>query len=169
MIKFLLPVLVALPLFALQIDAVAPAVTLEGDTGGKVDGTPWSSSMLQGKVHVMFYVDPDEKDTNNAFSEALSAEKLDRSKYASIAMINMAATWLPNFAIATKLAAKQEKYPHTIYIKDLDKVIVKKWQIADDSSNILVFDKDGKLIYIKEGQVTEDEIPLVIALIKAAM
>lgn len=169
MYKFLLSTFIALPLMALTIDMTPPEVTLEGDTGAKIDGSPWHSSMLQGKVHVLFYVDPDEKDTNNAFSEALKAEELDRSQFASVAIINMAATWLPNFAIASKLKEKQEKYPDTLYVKDLDKVLVKAWEIADDSSNVLIFNKSGQLIYIKEGQISDAEIPQVVALVKAAL
>ena len=169
MFKIILSLLLSLPLLALQINKVAPNVILEGDKGAKVDGTPWSSDSLRGKVHVMFYVDPDEKDTNSALSEALKAENLDHSKFASVAVINMAATWLPNFAIASTLAKKQEKYPYTIYVKDLEKVLVNAWNVADDSSDIIIFDKQGKIIYLHEGKVEDDKIPSVIALVKAAM
>ena len=169
MFKILLLSLLTLPLFALQMNAVAPEVTLEGDKGAQLDGTPWHSSSLKGKVHLLFYVDPDERDTNSAFSEALKAQELDRSKFASVAIINMAATWMPNFAIASKLKAKQERYPDTLYVKDLKKVLVQSWEIADDSSNVMVFDKGGNLIYLKEGKISSYEIPEVIALIKAAM
>ncbi len=156
------------PLMALALEVgLAPLhVSLEGDNGGRIDGTSWSSDMLNNKLHILFYVDPDEKDTNNALSDALKAKAFDRSRYASVAIINMAATWLPNFAIASSLEKKQEKFPNTIYVKDLNKVLVEKWEIADDSSNILIFDKEGKLIYLHEGKVQDNEINDVIALIE---
>ena len=36
-------------------------VELREKLGGRLDGKPWSSEELQGKVHVLFYVDPDER------------------------------------------------------------------------------------------------------------
>ncbi|MEA3521813.1 MAG: YtfJ family protein [Campylobacterota bacterium] len=164
--KTLTLLLAPLMALALEVGSAPLHVTLEGDNGGRIDGSAWSSEMLQDKVHILFYVDPDEKDTNNALSDALKAKAFDRGNYASVAIINMAATWLPNFAIASSLEAKQEKFPHTIYVKDLNKILVEKWEIADDSSNVLLFDKSGKLIYLHEGKLEDDEINKVISLIE---
>ena len=81
---------------AFEIGEIPPKVELKEKLGGRLDGKPWSSEELQGKVHVLFYVDPDEKDTNNPASEALDKEKFPPDKFQSIGMINMAATWMPN-------------------------------------------------------------------------
>ncbi len=54
----------------LEMGQVPPKVELKDKLGGRLDGTPWSSHELKGKVHVIFYVDPDEKDINNYASEA---------------------------------------------------------------------------------------------------
>jgi len=158
--------MVPLIIFALEVGKPPLHVTLEGDNGGRVDGDVWDSSMLQDKMYILFYVDPDEKDTNNALSDALKAKAFDRSQFNSVAIINMAATWLPNFAIASSLEKKQAKFPHTIYVKDMHKILVKKWGIADDSSDIFLFDKHGNLIYMHEGKLNQKEIDKVIALIE---
>ncbi len=161
-------VLLVAPLmaFALELGSIPLHVSLEGDNGGYLDGSAWSSEMLRDKVHVLFYVDPDEKETNSAFSDALKAKKFDRANFASVAIVNMAATWLPDFAIASKLKKKQKEFPHTIYVKDLNKVLVNKWKIADDSSDVLLFDKKGKLIFKHEGKLSQEQIDAVIALIE---
>ncbi len=151
---------------ALTLGQTPPTVVIEGKNGGKVDGTPWNSQMLKGKVYVLFYVDPDEKDTNEAFSEALKARQFPYDKYTSVAIVNMAATWMPNFAIEAKLKAKQKKFPNAIYVKDKKKVLVKKWALADDSSDILVFDKAGKLIFQYSGKLNEEQIHQVLTLIE---
>jgi len=78
----------------------------------------------------------------------------------------LAATWLPNFAIEAKLKKKQELYPDTLYVKDKKSVLVKEWGLADDSSDIMVFDKDGTLLYLFEGKLNEDEINKVITIIE---
>ena len=152
-------------LFALDIGAVPKSVTIEGDNGGLVAGGAWHSSMLKDKVHVLFYVDPDEKDTNEAFADALKTKDFDRSKFASVAIVNLAATWKPNVVINMLLKAKQKKFPNTIYVKDKHKVLVKKWGLADDASDVLVFDKGGKLLYSKSGKLEKAEIDKVIDLI----
>ncbi len=142
----------------LKMEQLPPKVELKDNLGGRLDGTPWSSSELKGKVHVIFYVDPDEKDLNNDASEALKAAKLPRDKFQSFAIINMAATWLPNFAISSALKDKQEQYPTTIYVRDYKKVLVNKWKIADDNSDVLAFDKSGRLFFKKYGKLNEKEI-----------
>lgn len=81
--------------FALEVGSPLPLAGLSGEDGGKLNGSVWQSNMLKNKVHVLFYVDPDEKNTNNHVSEALKKEQFDRSVYGSVALINMAATWLP--------------------------------------------------------------------------
>lgn len=146
---------------------VPPKVELKDKLGGRLDGTPWSSEEMKGKVHVLFYVDPDEKDTNNDTSEALEREKFPSEKFQSVAVINMAATFMPNFLISSSLKEKQEKYPRTIYVRDYKKVLVKAWVLSDDSSDILAFDKQGKVIFRKDGKLTPEEIQQLLKVIKA--
>jgi len=122
--------------------------------------------MLKSKVYTLFYVDPDERDLNNDFADALKAKNFDRKKVNSVAIINLKATWLPNVILESKLKEKQKKFPHTIYVKDKKKVLVKQWSLADDNSDILIFDKKGKLIYKKFGKISAKEIPEVLKLIE---
>ena len=152
-------------LMAVELGKVPVAVEISGDNGGKLDGSAWHSSMLQGKLYTVFYVDPDEKDLNDDFAEALKAKKYDRKKASSVGIINLGATWLPNVLIESKLKEKQKRFPSTLYVKDKTKVLVKKWQLEDDNSDILIFDKEGKLIYKHYGKMSADEIKKAIALI----
>ena len=151
---------------ALELGKVPSSVSIESENGGKVDGTPWSSKMLKGKVHIVFYVDPDKKDLNENLSNALKKRHFSREKYASVAIINLAATWMPNALIESKLKTKQQKFPDTMYVKDKKKVLVAKWNLADDNSDILIFNKKGELIYKKFGKVNRKEIPAVLKLIE---
>ncbi len=152
---------------ALSVGEVPKAVTLSNDEGGLVSGGSWDSSTIKDKVYVIFYVDPDEKDTNEALADALKKTAFDKSKYGTMAIINLAATWKPNMIISAILKRKQKKFPSAIYVKDKHKKLVKEWGLADDSSDILVFDKDGKLLYSKVGKLDKNEINKVISLIKS--
>jgi len=153
-------------LMAVELGKVPNNVIIEGKNGARIDGTAWNSSMLKGKIYTLFYVDPDERDLNNPLADALKARKFDRKKVNSVAIINLAATWLPNMILEAKLKEKQKKFPDTIYVKDKKKVLVNQWKLADDNSDILIFDQKGKLIYKKFGKVSESEIKDVISLIE---
>lgn len=140
-------------------------LTLDKNEGGRVSGGPWSSDDMKGKVSVLFYVDPDFSDLNNAASEALKAAHFSLEKYQSLAVINMGATWLPNFAIDGKLKAKQKDYPQTIYVRDVRKLLVKEWKLADDNNDIVAFDKEGKVIFVHEGKLEAADIKRLIEVI----
>ncbi len=151
---------------AIEVGMVSPKVVLGGKEGAKVDGTAWRSDTLRGKVHILFYVDPDERKVNEALTQALKKRHFDRNRFASVAVINLAATWMPNMVLESLLAKKQKEFPDTVYVKDKQKVLVKQWQLADDASNVLLFDKNGKLLYKKFGRLSDEEIEALIALIE---
>jgi len=79
----------------------------------------------------------------------------------------MAATWKPNFAINMILKGKQKKYPSTIYVRDMNKMLVEKWGLADDSNDIVVFDPSGKVIFSFDGQLGQKEIDEMLNVIDA--
>jgi predicted transcriptional regulator len=141
-------------------------IRLSDKYGGYIDGRAWSSDELRGKVHALFYVDPDAKNMNEHVAAAIREAGFDKSKYALIAVINMAATWLPNAAIEKMLKSHQGDYPDTIYVKDLNKTLVSRWGLADDSSNVLLFDKEGKALFQKNGRLSDAEVSTLLGLIR---
>ena len=165
-IKIILMLVPTMLLAELPIGEIPPKVVLKGDLGGRIDGTQWSSEeLVSEKVIVLFYVDPDESELNNHVSDALKAENYPKEKYGSIGMANMAATWLPNFAINMKLKSKQEKHKETVYVKDLDKTLVKKWGLSDDNSDVIVFGKDGRVLYSVDGKFTDAQVKEIVKVV----
>ena len=165
-IKIILILVPTMLLAELPIGEIPPKVVLKGDLGGRIDGTQWSSEeLVSEKVIVLFYVDPDESELNNHVSDALKAENYPKEKYGSIGMANMAATWLPNFAINMKLKSKQEKHKETVYVKDLDKTLVKKWGLSDDNSDVIVFGKDGRVLYSVDGKFTDAQVKEIVKVV----
>ena len=138
-------------IFAIQLGKIPTAFILDGENGETVSGKPWNSKMLKNKIHVLFYISPDKKDENESFFKKLSFKAYNKNLYASIAIVNLKGTWLPNFAIEKMMEKQQEKYPETLYIKDKNKYLIKKWELSDNSSNIIIFNKIGKIIYLNKG------------------
>ncbi len=150
----------------LPLGKVPVTITLAGDDGGKISGGDWSSTEITGKVFCMMYVDPDEKDINAHVETAMKAENFPRDKFASIAMINMGATWKPNFVINSILEGKQEDFPHTIYVRDLNEKISDKWNLKTDSYDIVLFNKKGEVLMSKDGLFSDDDVKKLLTLIK---
>jgi uncharacterized protein len=148
--------------WALEFGEPPPKVELKEKLGGRLDATPWSTDELQGRLSLIFYVSPDEKDTNNPASDAVDKEKFPTDRLISYGIVNMAASMLPNFVINAALKQKQERYPRTIYVKDYNKVMVQAWKIADHSSDVMLFDKKGTLIFRKDGKLTAEEIQKLV-------
>jgi len=168
LVTLLVTLLATLNLSAISVGEVPKNITLEGENGGNVaDNSQWDSSSIKNNVYVVFYVDPDEKDTNEHFSQAL--KKKDYRKigdFGSMAIINLAATWKPNFIIEKILQGKQEEFPNTIYVKDKNSIVVTEWKVADNASDILIFDKKGKLLFYKSGKMSDEDMSEAFKLIK---
>ena len=164
----LVVLLATLNLWAISVGKKPQEVTISGENGGMAkDGSTWSSSSLKDNVFVMFYVDPDEKDLNEHYTKALKKfKKKNDLHFQSIAVVNLAATWKPNFVIEALLKSKQEEFPDTIYVKDKNKVLVKAWEVGDNTSNIIIFDKNGKVIFYKSGKMEDVDIKKSFALIE---
>ncbi len=71
--------------------------------------------------------------------------------------------------INKKLKIKQEEYKTTVYVKDLKKTLVEKWGLSDDSNNIILFGKDGKVLYSVDGEFTESQVQELINVIKLSL
>jgi len=158
--------LTTLSSFTLTLGEVPQEVTLSGENGGLVNNEAWNSTTIKDKVYVLFYVDPDKKEDNKLFIDTLHAKKYDSAKYASIAIINLKATWLPNFAIEKMLNEKQKEFPTTIYAKDKTKYLVKEWGLKDDSSNVVIFNQDGEVIFLHIGEMKREMVDRATKLIE---
>jgi predicted transcriptional regulator len=124
---------------------------------------------FRGKVLSIFYVDPDESDMNEHVSEALKKAAddkiLDRTYYKGFGVTNLKATWKPNVIIKAIVKGKQEKYQTTILL-DYDYTILNLWGLQNDSSNLVVLDKERICRYLYKGKIPDPETPRIIALIK---
>jgi uncharacterized protein len=157
-------------LFAqIELGKVPTLLTLSGDDGGNVAGGDWKSNQNLGKLHIIIYADPDEKDEGEPFNDALDALKKAKGedKFNTTAIINMAATWKPNFVINQLLKMKQDKYPKVTYVKDYKSVLVNKWNMENDAYDVLVLDASGSVLYHQKAPFNQSEIVKAMEIIEA--
>jgi len=149
--------------YAIELNKEIKNVCINGKNGGTISETNWNSKCLNDikKKKVLFYIDPDEKDKNEYFSELLKYKKtLQTDDILSFAIVNTKATWKPTMIIKKVLQSKQKKYPHTTYILDNTKYLVKEWGLPDDEAVCLIINEDGKTVFYKAGIMNEADIKL---------
>jgi hypothetical protein len=47
-------------------------------------------------------------------------------------------------------------------VRDYQKVLVKEWGLTEHQSNVLAFDKQGRLIFRKDGKLDPEDIQTLI-------
>lgn len=124
---------------------------------------------FRGKVLYIAYVDPDEKDTNSHVEEALKKEQdsgaLDKAGYESFWIVNLKATAKPNFLIKSALKSKQKKTGATIVL-DPDYTILNLWGLKNDSSDVVILDKQRICRYVHNGKLSPEEVVKMVKIIK---
>jgi len=164
---FSLLLLLSINSYSITLNEVPKVVILQNEDGGLIsDSSAWHSTSLKDKVWVVFYVDPDEKDLNKKFTTMLKDEQFNDKYFKTIAIINYAATWKPNFILESVLKNKQKEFPRTIYVKDNNKVLVKQWGLKDNSYDVIVFSKNGKVLFYESGQMSYDDMLKALQIIK---
>jgi predicted transcriptional regulator len=114
-------------------------------------------------------VDPDEKDTNNHVEDALKKDKesgaLDKTRYEGFGIVNLKASGLPNFIIKALIKSKQEK-TGAIILLDYDYAILNLWGLKNDSSEVVVLDKERICRYVYHGKLPVEELTKMLQTIK---
>jgi len=166
-------------LFLVLLWTVSSAVAAELKVGDKASDFKLKDStgkeyfldhpQFKGKVLYIAYVDPDEKDTNNHVEDALKKEKeaggLDKTRYEGFGIVNLKASFMPNFLIKSAIKSKQEK-TGAIIILDFDYIILNQWGLKNDSSDVVVLDKERICRYVYNGKLPQEELDKMIQIIK---
>ncbi|MBU2261793.1 MAG: hypothetical protein KKF02_07710 [Proteobacteria bacterium] len=148
----------------LKVGDKAPDFRLKDSTGKEYS---LASPEFEGRVMSVFYVDPDEKDMNVHVEDVLLKDPgLDRkNKYKGLGITNMKATALPNFLIKGIVKSKQEK-TGAIILLDYDYTILNLWGLQNDSSNVVILDKERICRYIYREKLSSEEVAKMIEVIK---
>jgi uncharacterized protein len=131
------------------------------------DDQAFTMDSWEGKVLVVNYVDPDESDLNDHFTDALKKAKdeglLSPETYKGIGIADCAATWKPNFAIRAIAGRKAKKYNSTILF-DIDASLRNAWGLGKDTANVVVLDKNRICRAIVRGRVPDDQVAALVQL-----
>ncbi len=125
------------------------------------DGNMYTMENWAGKVLLINYVDPDEADVNDHYTDAMKAAKeegrLKTESYKGIGIADCAASWKPNFLIRSIAGKKAKKYKTTILF-DTEAALRNAWGLEKDTGNIILLDKNRVCRAIVRGPVPEDQV-----------
>jgi len=160
--------------FALNIGQPLPDVSIgsKGEiTIEKEEHTykPWSSTQLTGKIRTIQHIAgrTSAKKINQPFIDAIKDAQLDKEQYQTTTIINLNDALFGTNTIVTKKAEKKKsEFPWSSIVLDNDGSALASWGLSSQNSAIIILDKSGKVIFFKEGALSEEEITSTIDLIK---
>jgi len=128
----------------------------------------WNSAQLAGKVRVVQHIAgrTSAKEKNAGLIEAIKAAKLPHDRYQTTTIVNTDDA-IPGTGMFVRNSLENNKklFPWSQFIVDSNGVVQKSWQLEEGSSAIAVLNKDGRVQWVKDGALTQNEVQQVIALL----
>jgi len=129
---------------------------------------PWNSAQLAGKVRVVQHIAgrTSAKEKNATLVEAIKTGKFPHDRYQTTTIVNTDDA-IPGSGmfVRSSLESNKKLYPWSQFIVDSDGVTRKAWGLEEESSAIVVLDKDGRVQWVKDGALTQEEVQQVVALL----
>lgn len=108
---------------------------------------------------MIFYIDPDARKQNEAFTYELEeSHRADSPQIFGFGIINAKDTWFPNSAIRGFARKRTAKNGALVLIDD-DRTLSEKWGLEDcnDQFVLLFIDKSGQLVFMRKGELSEQD------------
>ena len=146
-------------------------IILEGKNGSYADGRRWDSSILQGKITLLVYFDPDERDKGKIFMPILEAfeRDLDFSKFQTIFIVNLESTLIPSILIKAAIRSQSKNHLERNYIFDGKSVLVQNWGLDENEYITLVINEKSRVVFSHTGKWKEGEILILDSLIRSLL
>ncbi|HFZ8994464.1 TPA: YtfJ family protein [Citrobacter freundii] len=129
---------------------------------------PWNSAQLPGKVRILQHIAgrTSAKEKNATLIEAIKSANLPHDRYQTTTIVNTDDA-IPGSGmfVRSSLESNKKLYPWSQFIVDSNGVARKVWQLEEESSAIVVLDKEGRIQYAKDGGLSQQEVQQVIALL----
>ncbi len=108
---------------------------------------------------MIFYIDPEVHKQNEAFTYELEeTHRADSPEIYGFGIINAKDAWYPN-GIIRKLAAKRTAKNGALVLLDDNRILSQEWGLGDcnDRFVLLFIDKEGKLVFMRKGELSEQD------------
>lgn len=129
----------------------------------------WNSSELTGKVRVVQYIAgrTSAKKKNSMLIKAIKNANFPSDRFQPTTIVNTDDVILGSgFFVLGKIEKNKRRYPWAQFIIDSNGVGRRTWQLNEESSTIVVLDKFGHIQWAKDGNLTPEEVNMVISMVK---
>ncbi|EHC28339.1 Protein YtfJ [Salmonella enterica subsp. enterica serovar Adelaide str. A4-669] len=128
----------------------------------------WNSAQLAGKVRVLLHIAgrTSAKEKNAALIEAIKSAGLPHDRYQTTTIVNTDDA-IPGSGMFVRSSIESNKklYPWSQFIVDSNGVARNAWQLKEEGSAVIVLDKDGRVQWVKDGALTQQEVQQVVDLL----
>ncbi|WP_070963356.1 YtfJ family protein [Vibrio sonorensis] len=148
-----------------EVSSHGEVILAENDTSFE----QWSSKEMLGKVRVIQAIAgrSSSKEMNAKLMQAITAAKFSQDHYQTTTIINQDdAIWGTGSFVKSSAQDSKKEFPWSSIVLDEDGNVASQWQLQEESSAIIVQDKQGKVLFVKEGSLNDNEIEQVLTLIK---
>ncbi|MCG7587743.1 YtfJ family protein [Photobacterium sp. OFAV2-7] len=142
-------------------------ITLQGDD---IVYQNWNSSQLPGKVRVIQAIAgrSSAKEMNAELMQAITAAGLPAEEYQTTTIINQDdAIWGTGSFVASSAEDSKRDFSWSSMVLDAEGGVHATWELQEESSAIIVLDKESKVLFVKEGKLSPSEIEQALSLVKA--
>lgn len=132
----------------------------------------WATNQLPNKVRVIQAIAgrKSAKKMNAELMTAITASKFAEDNYQTTTIINQDdAMWGTGSFVKSSAEDSKAEFPWSSIVLDKNGSVAKAWQLKEESSAIIVLDKMGNVLFVKEGALEQSEIEKVIGLISASL
>lgn len=135
---------------------------------------PWNSKCLEekGKVQLIQYIAANRKaiGQNKPFTQSLMQKGFSPEQLDTTIIVHMANTFAITRGIAAKKIANNKiKHDYVNFVIDDKGIGLARWGMKPRSSAIIVLDADGKVLFAKDGPLSDLEIKSTLELIENQM
>ncbi|MCW8336243.1 YtfJ family protein [Vibrio paucivorans] len=130
----------------------------------------WSNAEMLGKVRVIQAIAgrSSSKEMNAPLMQAITAAKFSESDYQTTTIINQDdAMWGTGSFVKSSAEDSKQEFPWSSMVLDESGVVASSWGLQEESSAIVVQDKQGKVLFVHEGALDDAQIASVLELVKA--
>ncbi|GAB6263752.1 YtfJ family protein [Photobacterium sp. 53610] len=182
--KSLIAICAFLPALAFQAQAhnltvgqplPSTSVSEQGElilNGDDIAYQPWQSSQLTGKVRVIQAIAgrSSAKALNAPMIEAIKAANLPHDQYQTTTIINQDdAIWGTGGFVKSSAEDSKKEFSWSSIVLDANGKVRSRWALEEESSAIIVLDQAGKVVYVKDGQLSDSDIQQAMSKIQSLL
>ncbi|NBI40901.1 YtfJ family protein [[Haemophilus] felis] len=156
-----------------QLNNSLPAVQVTDNgemllNNGEIHYQAWQSEKLTGKVRVLhhFAGRSSVKEKNEPLMNAIREAKFNPEKYQTTSIINANdVVFGTGGFVKSKAESGKKENAHSQVILDKQESVKNAWQLKEKESLIVVLDATGKVRFVQEGALNQQEVQQVVKLV----